>query len=120
MIERIYQLQDKSRFFRWSAQLPQLSAPGQPSGSLGFPPELYYAVFAISVPYLNPAAARMVAPAETYAAAARAALFESLSNPSLESVQAACILSLYDWGVGALDRAWILSSKFRFLFISLI
>ena len=50
--------------------------------------------------------------AEVYASASRAALFESLANPSLESVQAACILALSDWGAGALDCAWILSSKY--------
>lgn len=79
------------------------------------PPELFFAVFAISVPYLTPIAARSISSAETYASASRSALFESLGNPSVESVQAACILALHDWGIGNLDRAWILSSTSVFV-----
>ncbi|KAK4701830.1 hypothetical protein P7C70_g4392, partial [Phenoliferia sp. Uapishka_3] len=104
-----YPMVDKARFFRWTAHLPaKCSLTSRAAGSL--PPELYLAVFAVVTPYLTSSAAATTHTPEVFASAARAHLFASLDKPSVETVQACCLLALSDWGLGELNRAWTLSS----------
>lgn len=66
-------------------------------------------------PYLASSVASSTHRPEVFAAASRAHLFAALDKPTIETVQACCLLALSDWGLGELNRAWTLSSAFFLL-----
>ncbi|GAA5897614.1 hypothetical protein JCM8208_000211 [Rhodotorula glutinis] len=111
-----------------------------PSTGPHLPPALYLAVFALSASYLAPDShlARSTHAPAVFAHAARAHLMRDVLASSssaasssgsgsgsgapgvtLETVQAAVLLALFDWGSGALSRAWTLSSLSLALALSL-
>ncbi|GAA5852891.1 hypothetical protein JCM9279_006218, partial [Rhodotorula babjevae] len=133
---------DKSRFLRWSAHLPSHPHPTTstsnsfpPTSSTGphLPPALYLAVFALSASYLAPDShlARSTHAPAAFAHAARAHLLRDVlvssssgsasasGGVTLETIQSAVLLALFDWGTGALARAWTLSSLSLALALSL-
>ncbi|GAA6061239.1 hypothetical protein JCM10212_002698 [Sporobolomyces blumeae] len=101
---------DKTLFLRWSAHLPAVptrTTTSLPSSRL-IPPSLYLAVFALASSYLSPSVSHSTHPPGVWAEAARAHLWAELERaPNLETVQAAIIGSIVDWGAGELNRAWI-------------
>ncbi|GAA5918025.1 hypothetical protein JCM6882_009477 [Rhodosporidiobolus microsporus] len=127
--------------------LSSSTAPSQSTSaaaSLLIPPALYLSVFALSSSYLPPSSFSPSAsssstppthPPEVWARAARAHLMdEVLSGGSsadgsgdgmskgrvgLETVQAAVLCAMWDWGAGEMDRAWHLSNLSLSLSISL-
>lgn len=107
VVHPTYPILDKAQFFRWSAH-------AHLSPALSPPPELYLAVFAISVPYLSPTSQRQTHTAEVFASSARKWLWDGIKEPNLERVQAAALLALVDWGRGEMARAWNLSGSFPF------
>ena len=131
--------QDKSRFLRWSAHLPSHPHPHPPASisattttaapttSPHLPPALYLAVFALAASYLAPDSplARSTHAPHVFAHAARAHLMRDVllggaaGGVTLETVQAAVLLVLFDWGAGALARAWTLSALALALALSL-
>lgn len=69
-------------------------------------------MFALASSYLPPAVGVSTHPPAVWADAARAHLWADIEkSPNLETVQAAIIAVLIDWGAGELNRAWIVSSK---------
>ncbi|GAA5953674.1 hypothetical protein JCM10213_000565 [Rhodosporidiobolus nylandii] len=107
-----YPMLDKSRFLRWSAHLPSVpSTSSSPHSPLLIPPALYLSVFALATAYLPPEAAKETHLSAVWAKAARAHLMEEVlsGKATVETVQAAVLCALSDWGAGELDRAWMLS-----------
>ncbi|GAA6030622.1 hypothetical protein JCM8097_006242 [Rhodosporidiobolus ruineniae] len=111
-----YPMLNKSRFLRWSAHLPSASssssAPSLPPPSAqSIPPALYLSVFALASAYTPPSSSSSTHPPEVWAAAARAHLVEEVmqGRATVETVQAAVLCALSDWGAGEVRRAWMLS-----------
>ncbi|GAA5905646.1 uncharacterized protein JCM6883_005395 [Sporobolomyces salmoneus] len=113
VVQPYFPMLDKTLFLRWSAHLPAVptrTATSLPSSRL-IAPTLYLAVFALASSYLPPSAAVSTHPPRVWAEAARAHLWADIErSPNLETVQAAIIGVLVDWGAGELNRAWIISS----------
>ncbi|GAA6016645.1 hypothetical protein JCM10207_000132 [Rhodosporidiobolus poonsookiae] len=117
VVHPYFPMLDKSRFLRWSAHLPSTSSssvPPPPPSTFLIPPALYLSVFAIASAYLPPASAVHTHSTEVWAQAARAHLMDEMlsgeGQAGLETVQAAVLCALSDWGRGELTRAWLLSS----------
>ncbi|GAA5947842.1 hypothetical protein JCM3765_001107 [Sporobolomyces pararoseus] len=113
VVQPYFPMLDKTLFLRWSAHLPAVPTPtttSLPSSRL-ISPTLYLAVFALASSYLPPSVAVSTHPPSAWAEAARGHLWAEVDKtPNLETVQAAIIGSIVDWGAGELDRAWIVSS----------
>ncbi|GAA6012720.1 hypothetical protein JCM11491_002541 [Sporobolomyces phaffii] len=113
VVQPYFPMLDKTLFLRWSAHLPAVptrTTTSLPSSRL-IPPPLYLAVFALAASYLPPSVAVSTHPPSVWAEAARAHLWTEIEKtPNLETVQAAIIGSIIDWGAGELNRAWIVSS----------
>ncbi|GAA5908523.1 hypothetical protein JCM5296_004783 [Sporobolomyces johnsonii] len=122
IVQPYFPMLDKSLFLRWSAHLP--ASPSSTTSSLPsariLPPALYLAVFALSSSYLPPSSAPATHSPSVWAEAARAHLWEEVEKlPTVETVGAAVIGALVDWGTGQLNRAWVLSSLALSLSINL-
>ncbi|GAA5879755.1 hypothetical protein JCM16303_004163 [Sporobolomyces ruberrimus] len=104
---------DKALFLRWSAHLPAVptrTTTSLPSSRL-IPPPLYLAVFALTSSYLPPSVVNATHHPALWAEAARNHLWTAIEgNPTLETVQAAVLGIMIDWGAGDLEKAWIVSS----------
>ncbi|KAK4047806.1 hypothetical protein OIV83_005148 [Microbotryomycetes sp. JL201] len=110
---------DKNLFLRWSAQLPSSAVTDLTKLASDVSVELALALFAVTVPYLPPAVAAELSDARAFAAAARWHLHLAMQAPTLQTVQAACLLAITDWAHGQLHRAWTLSALSLALALSL-
>jgi len=119
IVHPIYPMLDKAKVLRWSAHLPAGPLPSQSPAVGGLPPELYLAIFASVAAYLPPDQAVKCTTVEGFAGPARAHLFDKIGEPTVESVQAAVLLALVDWGQGELSRAWTLSAMALALAVNL-
>ncbi|KAM0787161.1 hypothetical protein ACM66B_006411 [Microbotryomycetes sp. NB124-2] len=110
---------NKNVFFRWSAHLPPGSVNASDALTDDVSLELCLALFAVTVPYLPPVIAADVDAATDFAAAGRWHLHLAMQAPTLQTVQAACLLAVADWAQGELHRAWTLSALSLALALSL-
>ncbi|GAA5831578.1 hypothetical protein JCM11251_000756 [Rhodosporidiobolus azoricus] len=136
VVHPYYPMLDKSRFLRWSAHLPSTATSSastfsaSAATSLLVPPALYLSVFALSTSYLPPSSptARATHSPEVWARAAKTHLMEEIlaaggeggkGRIGLETVQAAVLCAMWDWGAGEMERAWNLCNLALSLSISL-